>query len=126
MDSFDIFFYFGFCGGGIAFVIFGIVMWIRQYKRDKLRQATEPKVDEHKTEFETESFQAKVIDLYCRAEMIGIKTPKSVEIFTVVFESADKNEIKIDVPQEMYDGLELGQSGEVTIVEGELYSFIVD
>ena len=25
----------------------------------------------------------------------------------------------------MYDGLEIGQSGEVTLVEGELYSFII-
>ena len=33
--------------------------------------------------------------------------------------------IKLEIPQEMYDGLEIGQIGEVTLVEGELYSFIV-
>ena len=37
----------------------------------------------------------------------------------------DEKIIKLDIPQEMYDGLEIGQSGEVTLVEGELYSFII-
>ena len=37
----------------------------------------------------------------------------------------DNETIKIEIPQEMYDGLETGQYGEVTLVEGELYSFII-
>ena len=56
--------------------------------------------------------------------MVGIKTPKSVEIYTVEFKNDDEL-IKLDIPQEMYDGLEIGQIGEVTLVEGELYSFII-
>ena len=43
---------------------------------------------------------------------------------TVEFKT-DEKIIKLDIPQEMYDGLEIGQSGEVTLVEGELYSFII-
>ncbi len=56
--------------------------------------------------------------------MVGIKTPKAVTIYTVEFKT-DEKIIKLDIPQEMYDGLEIGQSGEVTLVEGELYSFII-
>ena len=60
----------------------------------------------------------------CRVDMVGIKTPKAVTIYTVEFKT-DEKIIKLDIPQEMYDGLEIGQSGEVTLVEGELYSFII-
>lgn len=41
------------------------------------------------------------------------------------FKTDEKEIIKLEIPQEMYDGLEIGQSGEVTLVEGELYSFII-
>ena len=60
----------------------------------------------------------------CRVDMVGIKTQKAVTIYTVEFKTGEKI-IKLDIPQEMYDGLEIGQSGEVTLVEGELYSFII-
>ncbi len=80
---------------------------------------------EIKTEFETVKFQAEIIDLSCHVDMVGIKTPKTVTIYTVEFKTDEKEIIKLEIPQEMYDGLEIGQSGEVTLVEGELYSFIV-
>ena len=41
------------------------------------------------------------------------------------FKTDEKEIIKLEIPQEMYDGLEIGQSGEVTLVEWELYSFII-
>ena len=56
--------------------------------------------------------------------MVGIKSPKAVTIYTVEFKKDDEL-IKIDIPQEMYDGLEIGLIGEVTLVEGELYSFVI-
>lgn len=56
--------------------------------------------------------------------MVGIKTQKAVTIYTVEFKT-DEKIIKLDIPKEMYDGLEIGKSGEVTLVEGELYSFII-
>ena len=110
----------------VAFLAFSVIMYIRQIKRNKLQKeilVTEaPKL---KDEFETLKIHATVVDLFCRTEMIGTKTPRSVKTFTVVFETDDKEQIKLDIPEEMYDGIELWQSGEVTIVEGELYSFII-
>lgn len=110
----------------VAFFAFSVIMYIRQCKRNKLKKETPvteaPKI---KDEFETVKFHATVVDLFCRTEMIGTKTPRSVKVFTVVFETDNKDQIKLDVPEEMYDGIESGQSGEVTVVEGELYSFVI-
>ena len=78
-----------------------------------------------KTEFETVKYNAEVTDMFCRVDSVGIKTPKAVRIFTVVFETDDKKTIKLDIPQGMYDGIEIGQVGELTLVEGELYSFVI-
>lgn len=94
-------------------------------KRDTEKGTTAENIEEIKTEFATLKVQAEVVDLSCRVDMIGIKRPKTVPFFTVAFETDDKEIIRVDVPQEMYDGLEVGQIGEVTLVEGELYSFIV-
>ncbi len=110
----------------VAFLTFSVIMYIRQCKRNKLKKETPvteaPKI---KDEFDTVKFYATVVDLFCRTEMIGTKSPRSVKVFTVVFETDNKKQIKLDVPEEMYDGIETGQSGEVTVVEGELYSFVI-
>lgn len=94
-------------------------------KRDGEMKTTAENIDEIKNEFETLKFNATIIDLTCRVEMVGIKQPKTVTFFTVCFETDNNERIKIDVPQEMYDGLEVGQKGELTLVGGELYSFII-
>lgn len=60
----------------------------------------------------------------CRVDIVQIKIPKNVTIYTVEFKTNEEI-IKLEVPKEMYDGLVIGDSGEVTLVEGELYSFIV-
>lgn len=117
-----------FCLCVVAVTIFAL--YIRKVvKQQKQREAEKgvptAVVEEIKTEFETIKVQAEVIDLSCRVDMIGIKTPKSVTIFTVKFKTDNKEIIRVDVPQEMYDGLEKGQHGELTLVEGELYSFII-
>ena len=94
-------------------------------KRDGEMKTTAENIDEIKNEFETLKYNATIIDVTCRVEMVGIKQPKTVTFFTVCFETDNNERIKIDVPQEMYDGLEVGQKGELTLVNGELYSFII-
>jgi uncharacterized transporter YbjL len=114
-----------FCICICAIIIFALYIRkiIKPYKqKEKIESDSSPL--EIKTEFETVKFQAEIVNLTCRVEMVGIKTPKSVEIYTVEFKNDDEL-IKLDIPQEMYDGLEIGQIGEVTLVEGELYSFII-
>lgn len=117
-----------FCICICAIIIFAlhirkIIKPYKQSESEKIESVSSP--PEIKTEFETVKFQAEIIDLSCRVDMVGIKTPKTVTIYTVEFKTDEKEIIKLKIPQEMYDGLEIGQNGEVTLVEGKLYSFIV-
>lgn len=122
----DFIIYFCICICAVTVFAFYIRRIINQYKKSK--GITEPyRLEEVqiKTEFETEKFRGEVIDLnYCE-EMVGHMTPKLVKTYTVVFQTEDNKKVKIKIPQDMYDGLEVGQYGEVTLVEGDLYSFIV-
>lgn len=114
-----------------VFVIVAITIILRpviksmRIKRAPKIETNVKKIGEIKTEFETLKINAEIVDLNCRVEMIGIKQPKTVTFFTVCFETDNNERIKINVPQEMYDGLEVGQKGELTLVDGELYSFII-
>lgn len=124
MDKVDIV---GICLKGLAILstIVFLILWIRGYRRAKLDQKNSLPKEDYNVEFKTVKVQAKVIDLSCRVDMVGIKTPKSTEFFTAVFEINNGQIIRVDVPQEMYEGLEKGQKGELTLVENELYSFII-
>lgn len=117
-----------FCICICAIIIFAlyirrIIKPYKQREREKAESISSP--PEIKTEFETVKFRAEIVNLSCRVDMVGIKTPKTVTIYTVEFKTDEKEIIKLEIPQEMYDGLEIGQSGELTLVEGELYSFVV-
>ncbi|MBP3938440.1 MAG: hypothetical protein IK955_03450 [Clostridia bacterium] len=110
----------------VAFMIFCLIMYTRQCKRNKLQKGkVAPEGPELKDAFESVKIHATVVDLFCLTEMIGIKTPRTQETFIVTFKTDNNEQIKVNIPQEMYDGLEIGQYGEVTLIEGELYSFIV-
>ena len=124
MDKVDIV---GICLKGLAILstIVFLILWIRGYRRAKLDQKTSLPKEDYKVEFKTVKVQAKVIDLSYRVDMVGIKTPKSTEFFTAVFETNNGEIIRVEIPQEMYEGLEKGQKGELTLVENELYSFII-
>lgn len=117
-----------FCICICAIIIFAlyirrIIKPYKQREREKAESISSP--PEIKTAFETVKFRAEIVNLSCRVDMVGIKTPKTVTIYTVEFKTDEKEIIKLEIPQEMYDGLEIGQSGELTLVEGELYSFVV-
>lgn len=120
----------GFCLLVCFVVIFAV--YIRKIVKDGEKTDKNIKVlssremmEDIKTEFPTVKFNAEVIDLICQAEMVGVKQPRSVDVHTVVFETDKKEIIKLNVPLEMYDGFEIGQKGELTIVNGKLYSFVI-
>ena len=70
--------------------------------------------------------RATVVDLSCWVHTIGYKTPKTNQIFAVVFRLDDGRTMDMYIPEEMYHGLEKGQTGIATIRDGELYSFELD
>lgn len=122
----DFIIYFCLCICGVIIFAIYIGKIIKPYKQSgNEKDKSIASSQEFKAEFETVKFQAEIIDLSCRVDMVGTKTPKTVEIYTVVFKTDKKEIIKLDVPREMYDGLVIGDKGEVTLVEGDLYSFIV-
>lgn len=122
----DFFICIGFC---FCVIIAFTVCVALEVKRDKKRDGetgiAAANKFEIRTEFETSTFNAEIVDLSCSAMMIGGKFPKAVNVYPVVFVTDKNEQIKLNVPQEMYDGLEVGQKGELTLVEGELYSFVV-
>ncbi len=123
----DFFICIGFC---ICVMIALTGYYIAHVVKQAKKGDAETKIDmankfEIRTEFETSTFNAEIVDLSCRAMLIGDKYPKAVDVYTAVFVTDKNEQIKLNVPQEMYDGLEVGQKGELTLVEGELYSFII-
>lgn len=118
--------YFFMCICAVTVFAFYIMRTVNQYKKSK--GITGPYKAEEvqiKSEFETEKFNGEIVELNYSEEMVGHLTPKLVENYTVVFLKDDNEKVKIKIPKDMYDGLEVGQYGEVTLVEGDLYSFIV-
>ena len=71
----------------------------------------------------TKTVRATVIDMACSAEMVGTKMPKAVRNFVIIFQTEDGEILKINVPEEMYDGFDKGQTGILTLADGDLYSF---
>ena len=83
-----------FCICICAIIIFALYIRkiIKPYKQ-KEKIESDPLPLEIKTEFETVKFQAEIVNLTCRVEMVGIKTPKSVEIYTVEFKTDEEPNI---------------------------------
>jgi len=123
---FEILFWGVFVGGGTIFAVFCFVMAIKQHKRD-MEKKKETNISKDaavvETEFTTVTKKATVVDQTCCVKTIGIKTPKTIKEFSVVFQTENGEIIKLNIPEEMYDGFEIGQSGILSVVGGELYSF---
>ncbi len=123
---FNIFFWGVFVGGGTIFIIFASVMAVKQYKRDiakqkELKENKDIKPDE--PEYTTVTIKATVVDQACFVKTVGIKIPKTVKEFSIVFQTENDEILKLNVPEEMYNGFEQGQTGILSIIDGELYGF---
>ena len=63
------------------------------------------------------------MDQTCCVKTIGIKTPKPIKEFTITFQAENGEIIRLNVPEEMYDGFDKKQTGILTVVDGQLYGF---
>ena len=106
----------------MAFVIAGI-----KYKKDH-PDGIDAEIEKMFVDPEsvTETVRATVIDMACSADMVGTKMPKAVRNFVVIFQAENGEILKINVPEEMYDGFDKGQTGILTLADGDLYSFEVE
>ena len=122
---FSIFFWGVFVGGGTIFVIFCTIMGIKQYKRDitKQKELKIGNIEPNEPAYSTVTARATVVDQTCCVKTIGIKTPKTIQEFTITFQTENGEIIRLNVPEEMYDGFDKNQTGILTVVDGQLYGF---
>ena len=101
--------------GGVFVIIYYTVSGF------KSRKFTDNQFDEAK--FTTVTTRATVVDQTCCVKTIGYKTPKTMQEFAITFQTENGEIIKLNVPEEMYDGFEKNQTGMLTVVDGQLYGF---
>ena len=122
---FNILFWGVFVGGGTIFIIFCAIMGVKQYKRDieKQKELQSESIKPEEPEYTTVTTRATVVDQTCCVKTIGIKTPKTIQEFTITFQAENGEIIRLNVPEEMYDGFDKNQTGILTVVDGQLYGF---
>ena len=104
----------------ICVVIFG-------NKKTKAKKQTDSDIDEYiNSEGEVITTHAEVIDLSCGTKVVGSKSLTATEWYVVTFKKDNGEIFELSVDSEMYEGFDVGMSGEVTTVNGQLNSFILD
>lgn len=76
-----------------------------------------------------EVLYAKVIDRICGINTKtsnAYKTVKTVKEFVIVFEDSEGKFRRLLVGENMYDAFEEGQVGTLTLIDGQLDSFVLD
>ena len=76
-----------------------------------------------------ESFHAKVIDRICGINTktsSSYKMVKTVKEFVIVFEDGEGMFRRVLVSENMYDAFEEGQVGPLTLINGQIDSFVLD
>lgn len=97
-------------------LIFMICRTLRPAQKEEARKKLKP---------ERLCFTATVTGMRCGVKMVGIKTPKAVTEFVVTFESKEFGTFDLPVTEAMYHNLEEGQTGKLTVSNGQLYSFVL-
>ena len=119
--------------GGVAIVFLGCWMAFREHKNSRKQPgasaaAPVPEPDEE-PDLEPpalEEIYATVVDLRCEVKMVGLQTPKTIQCFEVLFQTRNRDYLRFQVPEEMYHGLEVGQSGMLSYIDGNLYGFALE
>lgn len=116
-----------------VFIVVFILIFVLDQKINKEKYAAimkekEDKEDEEfEREAETVTVHAEIVEMVCGTGMVGsYRLPKSSKTFIIKF-SADSGEVyELSVPEEYYLELSVGQTGTLTLVEGNLDSFELD
>lgn len=121
MDKLVIFLY-------VVLFVLAVILIVNIIKSvcDAKKNPVKPVSDEElfAPQYKKTEVMATVIGQSCCARVIGTKTPKAVREFTVVFRTENGEIIQLNVPEELYDGFDEGQTGMLTVVDNELYSFV--
>ena len=90
---------------------------------DIIREKEDAELNREPDIFKT---RAEVADMACSVRQVGIKMPQTVKEFVICFRYDNGEVHKIYVDEEMYSGFEIGQTGELTLVDGMLSSYELD
>ena len=114
--------FFGLLSLGV-FIVLTVTNIVYRDKPGDRNEADEE--DTQEPEYERLETNATVVDMACGVEVKGTKTVKAVKTFRVAFELESGKVIILTIPEEMYEGIEVGQKGKLTLLDGELYGFEV-
>ena len=67
--------------------------------------------------------KVRVVDMFCKSELVGMKEPKSIQTFIVRFEDENGRQFDLPVIEDYYHYIEVDQEGILTTVDNEFYSF---
>ena len=116
---------FGLLGAVVIAIFIGFLLAFAITNGNEKSNSEETDEESVENEGEMVETRAEVIDMFCGTKMIGVKSPKTVEKYVVVFRDDLGKIFEIAVDKEMYDGFEVGMHGNLRIVDGGLYSFEV-
>ena len=117
----------------LGFLGFFALIIVGEISNDKYRKkqaeesaAVKKKPKEDYPEPEELHVHAKVAKMECATRYVGIKQPKLIKDFLVFFEDDEGTEYRLLVGEEDYCALDVGMTGMLTIIDGELNGFELD
>ena len=120
-------------GGVGAILILTIILAIIENRRNKKNNIPTSKEriraledEQLNDEGERTVFHAEVIDMACDVRMFGYKQPRTERLFLIKFKSEGGDIYDVRVSEEMYSGFEIGLSGTLTLIDGQIDSFVPD
>ncbi len=74
----------------------------------------------------TEKLHVTVTEVNCTVRSEGFRLPRTVTEFFIAFKDDEGKSFVLSVDEASYDGFDKGQTGELTLVDGALLSFVLD
>ena len=120
---------FGLLGAILVAVVIGFLLSFAitsGHERSNEEKTDEESEEAYEDDGEIVETRAEVIDMACGTKMIGVKSPKTIERYIIVFRDDLGKTFEVPVNKEMYEGFEIGMHGNLKLVDGGLYSFEVN
>lgn len=123
--------------GGIiigVIIIATAILTVLDYRKNKHKYVTREQaraLEDARLEDDGEIFEAhaEVINMACGVETVGYqgyKQPRAVKQFIITFRADGGSVLHVSVPEEFYEGFDVGMSGTLTLVDGEIKNFLPD
>lgn len=113
--------------GGLIVIILVALLSILLRKHGEKDTPSHSIEEQLNKEPQTLTLHVKVIDQNCFVSYVGgAKSPKAVKKFVVFFQDDNEQTHKIAVEEDIYDAFEIGQTGELTLIDGKVSSYILD